>query len=142
MRTLLPILLVLLVGVQAAAAQNAAIPDSAAEAATTAWLALVDSSQYAQSWEAAAPAFKANVTAAQWAQAAAQVRGSLGALQERTVARAERSAQLPGLPAGDYFLIEYVSRFAQMPRAVETHVLALDADATWRTIGYFVRPSQ
>ncbi|HEX7070110.1 MAG TPA: DUF4019 domain-containing protein [Rhodothermales bacterium] len=142
MRILLPILLVALMAAPDVVAQEVAFPDSASGAAATAWIALVDSADYVSSWDEAAPDFKANVSQQQWSQAAAQVRGALGTLQERTLARAERIAQIPGLPDGDYLLVEYVSRFAQMPRAIETHVMAFGEDATWRTIGYFVRPSQ
>lgn len=131
----------LLLVVLPASAQNVVIPDSAADAAATSWLALVDSAQYAQSWEEAAPAFKAQVSSSQWVQAASQARGPLGALQQRTLRAVQMMAELPGMPRGNYMAMEYASRFAQMPRAIETHVLIQGVDEMWRTGGYFVRPA-
>lgn len=136
---LVPFVLMLTVPVRA---QTASAPDSAAQAATDAWLALIDSSAYDQSWEDAAPMFQDAVPRDQWAQAAAQARGPLGTLQERTLINSQTMNELPNLPPGNYMVLEYNSRFAQMPRAVETHVLIQGDDEVWRTVGYFVRPAQ
>ncbi len=125
-----------------ALAQNVAFPDSASQAAATAWIALVDSSQYEASWEEAAPAFQQAVTVDQWKQAAAQVRGPMGTLQSRSLRGVRTVDELPNMPPADYLLLEYSSRFAQMPRAIETHVLVKGSDDVWRTVGYFVRPVQ
>lgn len=122
--------------------QTVAFPDSASEVAATSWLALVDSTLYEESWDAAAPVFQQAVTSEQWSLAAAQARGPMGALQSRSLRGVQTVDQLPNMPPADYLLVEYTSRFTQIQRAVETHVLVKGDDDVWRTVGYFVRPVQ
>lgn len=126
----------------AAQAQVVAFPDSASQVAAESWLALVDSTRYAESWESAAPGFQQQVTPAQWSQAVAQARGQLGSVQDRVVQAVQQLEEVPGLPRGNYMVVEYATRFSQMPRVSETHLLVLGEDGIWRTGGYFVRPAQ
>lgn len=111
---------------------------SPAVKAAEAWLALTDSGQYDKSYDTAASAFKAAVTAAQWTAAMQQVRAPLGAVKTRTFASAKHIPAPPGAPAGDYALIQYSTAFANKP-SVETITMTKDADGQWRTDGYFIR---
>ncbi len=111
---------------------------SPAVQAAEAWLALVDSGQYDKSYDTAASAFKAQVTAAQWTAAMQQVRAPLGAVKTRTFASAKHIPAPPGAPAGDYALIQYSTAFANKP-SVETITMTKDTDGQWRASGYFIR---
>lgn len=106
--------------------------------AALAWLALVDGSHYDQSWTAAAPAFQAQVTQAQWTDAMTQVRAPLGAVKTRTFASVKYAKTLPGAPDGDYAILQYSTAFTAKP-SVETIVMLKGTDGQWRTDGYFIR---
>jgi hypothetical protein len=108
-----------------------------AEAAARAWLSLVDGGRYAESWDAAAPAFKAAVSAAQWQQALGAVRQPLGACRSRRRLSRRLVESLPGAPPGPYVVLQFAAEFEQEPEAVETVTPAL-ADG-WRVSGYFIR---
>lgn len=122
-------------------AQDVATPEEAAETAAQAWIALVDQGEYAASWEAAAPLFRQAVTPDQWAAAVQQARGPLGALQSRTLKQAQHTTALPNAPAGEYVVIEYTSRFANLEEGAEMVVMRREAE-DWQAAGYFVRPAQ
>lgn len=125
-----------------AAAQEEAPSDSLIHASAEAWLTLVDSAQYAASWEQAADVFRQNISAAQWAQAAAQARSPFGMLQARNLNGLRQEASLPNAPPGNYVILEYTSAFTLIPRAVETLVLSETPEGEWRAGGYFIRPVQ
>jgi len=114
-------------------------PQKAAETAAEAWLALVDSSDYAASWEEAAEIFKAHVNKEQWEKAARSTREPLGRLTSRKFSSAQYTKQLPGVPDGEYVVIQYESSFENKSSAVETVTPALDKDGKWRVSGYFIR---
>lgn len=113
--------------------------EAAAIKAADAWLKLVDSAQYAESWEAAAPLFKDAVTEQQWATQVGAVRKPLGAVESRTLKSAVPATSLPGAPDGHYVVIQYDTVFAHKARAVETVTPMLDNAGQWRVSGYFVR---
>jgi hypothetical protein len=112
---------------------------SQAQNAASAWLALVDAGNYADSWEQAAGSFKASVSKPSWAAAAARVRLPLGALKSRQIESSTFTHTLPGVPDGDYVVIKYASRFENKGSAVETVTPLRDKDGTWRVSGYFIR---
>lgn len=133
----------LLFSAAAAHAQDPApSPEEAAVEAATSWVALVDSAQYAASWEAAAPIMRQHVTKEQWAAAARQARGPLGSVTARTLQQARYTTSLPNAPAGEYVVVQFASRFAQLPQAVETVVMTKTEPERWQPAGYFVRPAQ
>jgi hypothetical protein len=112
---------------------------SQAQNAASAWLALVDAGNYAESWEQAAGSFKASVSKPSWAAAAAGVRLPLGALKSRQIQSSAFTHTLPGAPDGDYVVIKYASRFENKGSAVETVTPLRDKDGTWRVSGYFIK---
>lgn len=114
-------------------------PDEKAAAdAAKHWVALVDKADWSASWERAASIFKAQVTAEQWAAVGEPIRKPLGAVISRELQRATATNSLPGVPAGDYIVLEFKSRFAGREEVVETVALAREGDA-WKVAGYFMR---
>lgn len=114
-------------------------PEDAAKQSAEAWLALVDSGKYANSWDEAAQMFKAALSKAQWETALHTVRDPLGKMGARTLKSANYTKTLPGAPDGEYVVIQYETSFANKGSAVETLVPMLDKDGKWRVSGYFIK---
>ena len=129
-------LLVLLLSFSAVAQTK---PEDAAKQSAQAWLALVDSGKYANSWDEAAQLFKAALTKDQWESALRTVRDPLGKLGTRNLKSANYTKMLPGVPDGEYVVMQYETTFANKGSAVETIVPMLDKDGKWRVSGYFIK---
>ena len=121
-----------------AIAQEAEAVGKAQSAAST-WLALVDSGDYAQSWEQGAAPFQAGISEANWSSTIGSVRAPFGALKSRTVKTADFMRTLPGAPAGEYVVIQYASQFATVANAIETVTPMRGPDGNWRVSGYFIK---
>jgi len=124
----------------AAAAASSQETESAQRAFKT-WLDLVDAGQYGPSWDQAASAFRAAMKRPDWEKAVAAARGPLGAVVSRTLRSADYKKSLPGMPDGEYVLIQNETAFANAPSVVETGTLGKETNGEWRTLGYFVRPN-
>jgi hypothetical protein len=110
-----------------------------AEGAASNWLKLVDSGNYAQSWDDTGNVLKANVARDQWQELLARNRAPLGALISRKLKSAEYTTQLPGAPDGQYVVLQYESSFEHKNSASETVTPALDKDGKWRVCLYTVK---
>lgn len=135
MRQVVGFAVVVLVGATAAAQA----PEDTAQRAAEQWLALVDGGQYSTSWEQAASIFKGAITAAQWEQAVTRARQPFGGFKARKVTSRKYSTTLPGAPDGQYVVVVFESAFERKAAAVETAVMMLDTDGTWRVSGSFIR---
>jgi Protein of unknown function (DUF4019) len=111
----------------------------AAQSAASEWLKLVDSGNYAQSWEAAANIMKTNVAKEQWQAMLSQNRAPLGTLLSRKLTSVEYKEGLPGAPAGQYVVLQYESSFQNKASVLETAAPTLDKDGTWRVSLYYIR---
>jgi hypothetical protein len=129
------VMLSMFLGLQPAAAAD---PATDATAEGRAFLELIDHGQYAESWAKTGAPFKAKLTADSWSQMAQSVRTPLGALVQRKAGSANLTKSLPGAPDGDYAVIRYPTGFEKKAEAIETVVLAHEADH-WAVIGYFIR---
>lgn len=110
-----------------------------AESAATAWLALTDAGSYPESWDAAASFFRAAVSKADWERMLKAVRTPLGALKTRTLKSATFTTSLPGVPDGEYVVIQYDTRFENKAVAVEIVTPMREKDGSWRVSGYVIR---
>lgn len=110
-----------------------------AEDAAKAWLAFIDSAQYARSWDDAASIFKASVSKPDWENTCRSVRSPLGAVRSRTLESATFTRSLPGAPVGEYVIIQYDTEFENKAAAVETITPMHDKDGSWRVAGYYIR---
>jgi hypothetical protein len=110
-----------------------------AEGAARDWLKLVDSGNYAQSWDDTGNVLKATVAREQWQELLARNRGPLGALISRKLTSAEYTTQLPGAPDGQYVVLQYESNFEHKSSTLETVTPALDKDGKWRVCLYTVK---
>lgn len=124
------------------ARSDALAPLHQAHAAAQSWLALTDATQYMRSWEHTAPMFQKSLTATQWQQQLAQARQPLGAVQMRAFKAAEATPSLPGMPDGQYLVIQYATQFQTQPAVIETVTLAQSGHAgPWQVLGYYLRPA-
>jgi hypothetical protein len=121
-----------------AAAQNDDRIEAALKA-SEAWLDLIDAGQYDQSWRTAADYFQNVVNRQQWDDALNKVRKPLGALDRREVVSTEYKESLPGVPDGQYVVIQYSSSFENKEDAVETVVPMKQEDGSWKVAGYYVK---
>jgi len=114
-------------------------PEQLAQQSAESWLALVDSGKYADSWQEASSIFKAHVTKDQWQSMLSATLGSLGKNTSRKPLSAKYTKTLPGVPDGEYVVIQYESSFERKQSAIETITPMLDKDGQWRVSGYYIK---
>ena len=110
-----------------------------AQTSSDAWLTIVDSGRYANSWDETAQSFKAAVTKEQWQTALDTNRAPQGKVLSRKFKSATYTKNPPSAPEGEYVVIQYDTDFEHKPGAVETVVPNLDKDGKWRVSGYFIK---
>jgi hypothetical protein len=114
-------------------------PEELAQKSARAWLSLTDAGKYAESWDEAAAYFKHAVAKDRWVNAMKSTRAPLGAVRARKFKGATYTRTLPGVPDGEYMVIQYDTRFENKESAVETITPMLDKDGTWRVSGYYIK---
>jgi hypothetical protein len=103
------------------------------------WLALVDRSQYLQSWETAADFLKSAVERRDFVKSLTEARKPLGEVKSRQLLSKRYATNLPGAPKGQYVVVQYKTSFANKPSATETITPMLEPDKKWRISGYYIR---
>lgn len=121
------------------AAAHASDETAAAKDAAVSWIALIDSAQYARSWEVAAKPFQSAITQDQWRASVGSIRLPLGEVTSRTLRSANRVTSLPNAPSGEYVVIQYSTTFANKPEAIETVTPMKDEAGKWRVSGYYIK---
>jgi len=124
-------------------AQGLEGPDSAlarARVAADAWLALLDGTQYEASWDSAAALFRAAVSRSAWETALLKARAPFGPVRERTLLTAAYRTELPGVPPGQYVVMQYEADVTGGRKVVETVTPMIERDGRWRVSGYYIRP--
>jgi hypothetical protein len=110
-----------------------------AQSSAESWLALVDQSRYAVSWDEAALYFKGTGNQGEWQETLQAMREPLGKVISREVKTKSYHTSLPGAPDGEYVVIQFETRFANKKSAIETVTPMLDKDGSWRVSGYFIK---
>jgi hypothetical protein len=104
-----------------------------------AWLSLIDSGNYGESWEEAADIFKNAATKEGWKNMARMVREPVGKVISRQVMSKVPTQTVPGGPDGEYVIIQFKTSFENKADAIETVTPMLDKDGVWRVTGYYIR---
>lgn len=112
--------------------------EQAAVAAANHWLQLTDAGDYGASWQQAAPLFKSSITRERWSQALEATRTPLGKVVSRKLIAAKYTTSLPGVPDGEYVVIQFEAVFANKAAAIETVTPTLTKDGAWRVCGYYI----
>jgi hypothetical protein len=113
--------------------------EKAALQAAEEWLALVDSGGYDRAWDDAAELIRKAVTKQDWQKTMETFRSPLGRVVERKWVSLKYTDTLPGVPDGDYVVIQYETRFEKKKASIETITPALEKDGRWRIAGYYIR---
>jgi len=117
-----------------------AVAPGASESADSArdWLALVDGQHWDDSWSAAGAMIRSNVPQAQFVSKVQPVRQPLGAVTSRVLQSVIKATALPGVPDGQYEILQFATSFTQKAQAIETVTLAREGSA-WKVDGYFIK---
>jgi hypothetical protein len=115
------------------------VAEKAAIAASSAWLSSVDEGNYVESWNQASGLFKAAVTKEQWQDSLKAFRIPLGKVLVRKLKSKQYTRTLPGVPDGEYVVIQYETTFEKKQSAIETITPMLDKDGNWRVSGYYIK---
>jgi hypothetical protein len=102
-----------------------------------AWLKLIDSARYADSWRDASTYFRSRVPEKQWVTMVQGVRAPLGALVSRKQLSITFETTLPGAPDGNYAVIVFDTSFQNKASAMEQLTVMADGEK-WRAAGYFI----
>lgn len=138
-RGILPLLVgLLLCALTPAHAAGEAGAIEQAKAAARAWLAVADREDYIRTWQQAASVLRRSTSQYDWVTLAVDLRSPLGALKQRELQGASYATQLPGLPDGEYVILQYRSDFEHQDDATETVTPMRDSDGQWRVVSYFV----
>ncbi len=111
----------------------------AAEAAAQAWLAGIDQGDATATYDSAAALFRAAVTPEVWAESLRRAQVPVGRALERTPRAQTFATELPGAPDGEYWVLEYDTRFERKQKGAETVVLLREPTGEWRVSGYWIR---
>jgi hypothetical protein len=106
--------------------------------AARAWLAVVDTGDYDESWNAAAGYFRNAIGNEQWRQTLTGVRQPLGNVVSRELRGKTYATELPGAPDGEYVVIQFNTTFENKRVTVETVTPMLEDDGSWLVAGYFI----
>ncbi len=113
--------------------------EAAALKVAQAWLAVVDSGKYDESWEGAAGYFKAVLPKTRWRRIMTGGRRPLGRVLSRKLRGKAYATELPGAPDGHYVVIQFTTSFENKRTAIETVTPMLGAQGKWRVAGYFIK---
>ncbi len=103
------------------------------------FLFLVDTEEYARSWEVTSENLKTIMTQKAWKEQIAKIRSFLGPIIERIHHDISYTDSAIGVPAGEYVVMTFISRFELRERVIETITLMLDSNDQWQVVGYFLR---
>ncbi|MEQ8153058.1 MAG: adenosylcobinamide amidohydrolase [Smithellaceae bacterium] len=103
------------------------------------WLKMVDDSRFADSWKYASKIFRQSVQQEQWITMINSARNPLGKQVSRQFYRSLYTKKLPGVPDGEYVIIEFNTVFENKTGAIETVTSKLEDDGIWKISGYFIK---
>jgi Protein of unknown function (DUF4019) len=134
--------LALAAAITALSAMGAEELDTApAMTAAQTWLTRVDGGGYGDSWDESAAFFRESIPKVQWQTALDKVRAPLGAMVTRKIRNATYTRTLPNAPDGEYVVIQFDTRFENLPQSTETVTPMREKDGSWRVAGYFIKPA-
>jgi Protein of unknown function (DUF4019) len=103
------------------------------------FLFLIDTEEYAKSWEVTSEYLKQMLTQKAWDDQITKIRSFLGPIVERIQHNISYTDTASDVPAGEYVVMTFVSKFELRERVIETITLMLDSNDEWQVAGYFLR---
>jgi len=107
--------------------------------AASQFLFLVDTEEYARSWEVSSKKLKEMLTQKAWNQQITKIRSFLGPVVERIHQEISYTDSAIDVPPGEYVIMTFLSRFELREQVTETVTLILGDNDQWRVVGYFLR---
>jgi len=101
------------------------------------WLHAMDEGRYDEGWKESAAIVKEGRTEQGWIQEVSGPRQALGKTVMRELKQAQFTSQVRGAPQGAYVVALYLTKFSNIPLAMETVLLSRE-DNDWRIGGYSV----
>ena len=103
------------------------------------FLFLVDTEEYARSWDVTSENLKKILTQETWQEQIAKIRNFLGPIIERIHHDIAYTDAAFDVPPGEYVVMTFISRFELRERVIETITLMLDGNDQWQVVGYFLK---
>jgi Protein of unknown function (DUF4019) len=132
-------LVLLLLSTLPASAASMTDKEQAALQAAREFLALIDSANYAESWDVTAMFFKQKVPKKAWISEIESLRPIFMTVKERKTRSITYSTSFPGIPAGEYVVIQFDTNFEHKPDALEMVTPMLEPDGHWRVAAYYIK---
>jgi len=102
------------------------------------WLNIVDAGNYSESWQKTDSLFQSQLSQNEWDKALKGVRTPLGKVNSRSESSTKEYATLPGVPDGEYLVIQFQTDFQNKKPATETLTLS-KSSGKWLPVGYFIK---
>ena len=103
------------------------------------FLFLVDTEEYAKSWEISSANLKKMLNQEAWNEQIVKIRSFLGPIVERIHQDISYTDSSDDVPDGEYVIMTFISQFAFKERVTETITLMLGDNQQWQVVGYFLR---
>lgn len=101
------------------------------------WLSIVDAGDYAKSWQQTDAIFQSQLTQEKWQGLISGIRTPLGSVVSRAELSVKAYNTLPGVPDGEYMVIQFQTEFQHKHSSIETLTLS-KSSGQWLTVGYFI----
>jgi hypothetical protein len=118
---------------------NHTADEQAAVQSAEKWLALVDEGKYGDSWDEAADVFKNAVTKDEWEEMLDKTRPPFGKVLERNVKTKAYKTSVPGVPDGEYVVIQFQTKYEHKANTIETVTPSKEKESNWRVAGYYIK---
>ncbi len=105
------------------------------------WLALVESGQYAVSWNQAAKAFQSRISKSEWVAGMKKLRARFGKVASHDFQGITYPENPPSISSGKHVALKYKVSFSKGIRADEVVSMVLKNNGEWRVSGYFIVPT-
>jgi len=102
------------------------------------WLRLVDKGEYESSWHDTSELFQSRIGCLDWADKLKAVREPLGKNISRSIKSCTDHQSLPGVPDGNYAVLDFDSVYDQKCNSLEKLTLE-KSEKGWRVVGYFIQ---
>jgi competence protein ComGC len=103
------------------------------------FLFLVDTEEYARSWEVSSEKLKKILSQETWNEKITKIRSFLGPIVERIHHDITYTDSASDVPKGEYVVMTFISKFEFREHVIETITLMLNGNDQWQVVGYFLR---
>ncbi|HKI51367.1 MAG TPA: DUF4019 domain-containing protein [Geothermobacteraceae bacterium] len=103
------------------------------------FLFLIDTEEYAKSWEVTSDSLKHILSQKTWNKQISKIRSFLGPIVDRIHQDIAYTSNATDIPEGEYVVMTFISQFELRERVIETITLMLSSDNQWQVAGYFLR---